>query len=50
MNEYFKLQLAKYQREVTLNITFANVLATDSAFDTYYDGYIGIEPWGAKPA
>ena len=25
------------------------MLSTDVPFETYYDGYIGIEPWGAKP-
>ena len=49
MHEYMKLQLWQYKREVTLNLTFAQVIATSSAYGSDYDGYIGIEPWGAKP-
>lgn len=48
MQEYVKIQLAKYQREVVVNITFANVLSASTDFTSDFDGYLGIQPWGAK--
>ena len=42
MYEYVKIQLTKFDREVVLNVTFANVMSAEQDFVSDYDGYMGI--------